>query len=417
MTCSVRVTLQQAQVIVGSHGGNPGARVSSFTEVKSAGYSYTACTRKYHIALSGSEKCYVLLASPLAAIGENMTSTAPSITLPALSALLTRILDSTSVPVPRPVEHNVSGGDGKWDFGWLLLQLTPSTQSYLPISTLASLRPTLSPRQLARIELRLGTYLRALHGITNEWFGVPVDRPLSEPPAAPSLDSLFGANQSGGDGEGGEGEDWTRYSWQDTFVLQLEELLAEVCGDEGANGNTDSGEGLGINVEELRRYLSRAIGSFLFEDVEMPRLIWVTGSEEDVIVSLTPEKGSHASSDTAGAGGEAEADIAYFLPTFGHALWGDPLMEAWFLPPGPNQAITEGYFDGEEGGALIVFPRQKTKRVWYTVYMALIVLAEERRRQRTGDGETGVAEGWEKVVWAKEVLPKCVNILKDAPCY
>ena len=323
-------------------------------------------------------------------------------TLPALSALLSQIVTSTEVPVPKPVAQDFSGGQGRWDFCWLLV-LVPAGCSQT--SSLASLRHTLHPRQLARIELRLGTYLRALHGVTNDWFGQPADPSKLTRPASALPTFLFSTEN-----DGMAEEDWSRYSWQDTFVLMLEELLAELTGEDGNPALFDLREELGIDVKELRRYLSRAIGAFLFDDVEMPGMIWVTGNDADIFVSL-PTSGN------TNADGEAEADIAYLLPTFSHTLWGDPLMEAWFIPPGPSQAINEGYFGSEEG-TLIVFPRQKTKRLWYTVYLALLVLAEERRGHQTRqEGTSGKGEHRSKVGWARDILPKCVRGLKDAPCY
>ncbi|KAF9240021.1 hypothetical protein BU15DRAFT_74248 [Melanogaster broomeanus] len=384
MSNTVHVTVEQAQDIISSNDGNENVQIASFAEIKNTGYSHTAFSKTYYIAISDSNKSYLLLASPLQ---ERDPTPAPSsMTLPALSILLSKILD---------IRQTAEGNGNLPGYYSLFLDRLKSIQS---ACSLASLRNTLSPRELARVELKLGTYLRALHGITNDWFGIPIDTPEPEPPAAPTLSSLF-ATSHGGEDDDENGEDMTRYSWQDTFVLHLEELLGEVYNNAEASGNHHQSEEPGINVEELRRYLSRAIGSFLFEDVEMPRLIWVAGNEEDVIVSLAPNES------------EAEADIAYILPTFGHALWGDPLMEAWFMPPGPSKAINEGYFAGEEGGTLIIFPRHKTKRVWYTVYLALKILAEERRSQEKGKEEM------KNVEWAREVLPKCVEILKEAPCY
>lgn len=349
-----------------------------------------------------------MLVSPLTSSHPQPGAATPPgpITLPALSVLLSKILDNTAVPVPRPVAHDVSGGEGKWQFGWLLLRVPGSPQTHPPVS-LTSVRHQLSPGQLARVRLRLGTHLRALHGITNDWFGIPMDKPTPEPPSVPSFATLFAVSQTGEDGEG-EGEDMTPYSWQDTFVLQLEELLEQVCGNAEARKIAPSGYRMDvdIDVDELRRSLSRAIGSFLFDDVEMPRLIWVTGNEEDIIVSVTWEKGSD---------NVASADIAYILPTFGRALWGDPLMEAWFLPPGPTTAISEGYFGGEEDDTLIVFPRHKTKRMWYTVYLALMVLADDMPQGE--GGETKQVSDRETIRWARSILPECVEILKNAPCY
>ena len=366
--------------------------------------SYTTSWESYYIALSDTDRSYLLLVSPLTPSHPHPRS--GPIALPALPILLSKILDNTAVSVPRPVAHDVSGGDGKWDFGWLLLRVPGSH----PPTSLASVRHQLSPRQLARVELRLGTCLRALHGITNDWFGIPIDKPTPDPPSIPLFTALFAVGQTGEDGEG-DGEDMTPYSWQDTFVLQLEELLEHVCCGVGARKTVPSGYMVDIDVDELRRSLCRAIGSFLFDDVEMPRLIWVTGSEEDVIVSLTPRSGG----DNTASEEDMEADIAYILPTFGRALWGDPLMEAWFMPPGPTTAVNEGYFGGEEGGTLIEFLRHKTKRTWYTVYLALLVLAEEDLQGE--EEKIGQACDRETIRWAKSILPECVEILKKAPCY
>ena len=362
--------------------------------------SYTASWKPYFIALSDSDTSYLLLVSPLVPGHSPLGRAAPPglITLPALSILLTKILDTTTVPVPRPVAYDV---EGNWPFGWLLLRVPGSSQTHPPMS-LASVCTKLSERQLARIQLQLGVHLRALHGITNDSFGIPADK-LPEPPSVPSFAELLAAGQTGEEGQG-YGEDMIPYSWQDTFVLQLEQLLEYVCGDAEA-GQTASSDHLNIDVDELRRALTRAIGSFLFDDVDTPSLIWLTGNEEDVIMSLTP--GTEGSGTT-----YTEADIAYILPTFAHALWGDPLMEALFLPPGPTKAMNEGYF-GEEEGTLYLFPRHKTKRVWYTLYLALIVFAEEMSQE----GETTRKADRETVRWARNVIPECIEILKDAPCY
>ncbi|KAG6376785.1 hypothetical protein JVT61DRAFT_1809 [Boletus reticuloceps] len=412
----MQVTLEQVHDIVNSNDGNLNVHTASFSKIQSTSYrcafedirfydeltrhhgnSCTASQTCYHVALCDSDRSYLLLVSPLGSSG-TVTPPAP-ITLPALSTLLSRILDNTAVPVPRPVAHDVSGGEGKWDFGWLLLRVPNSSRTHPLTSSLASVRPSLSPRQLARVELRLGTHLRALHGITNDWFGIPMDKPTPDPLIVPSFTTLFTSQT----GEGAEecGEDMTPYSWQDTFVLQLEELLEQVCGNANARKTVPS-----VDIDDLRLSLCRAMGSFLFDDVEMPRLIWVTGNEEDVIVSLNPGKDGGGTTHEEGA----EADIAYILPTFRRALWGDPLMEAWFLPPGPTTAINEGYFDGEEDGTLIVLPRHKTKRTWYTVYLALLVLAEEASQE-------GEVSNKETVRWARSILPECVEILKSVPCY
>jgi hypothetical protein len=74
--------------------------------------------------------------------------------------------------------------------------------------------------------------------------------------------------------------------------------------------------------------------------------------------------------------------------------------------------LEEGYLEGE-GGTLIIFPRQRTKRIWYTLFLALVVLAEAGRDK--GDGEVD-DRTHQKVKWARESLPRCVEMLKNAPC-
>jgi hypothetical protein len=79
------------------------------------------------------------------------------------------------------------------------------------------------------------------------------------------------------------------------------------------------------------------------------------------------------------------------------------MLETLFMPPGPSQALLEAYMDG--GGPLIAFPRQRTKRIWYTLFLAGIVLVEEAGKDDC------------KVGWATELIRECVEKLKDAPCY
>jgi hypothetical protein len=148
--------------------------------------------------------------------------------------------------------------------------------------------------------------------------------------------------------------------------------------------------GLDIPFEEIRRYLSRAIGFFLFDDVDVPSLIGFTLSNEDVLISLPSVSAS-----------DEPHIVSLPMPT--HALWADPMLETFFLPPGPSRALLEAYTNG--GGPLIIFPRQRTKRIWYTLFLAGVVLVKGSRE------DTG------KVKWATDLIRECVVKLKDAPCY
>lgn len=149
-----------------------------------------------------------------------------------------------------------------------------------------------------------------------------------------------------------------------------------------------------IPFEEVRRYLSRAIGSFLFDDCEVPSLVSVTGDEDSILVRV----------------GEAEEDVEITsLIPFSHALWGDPLLEALFVDD-PSPTFLEAY-----GGSPIVFARQRTKRMWYTFFTALmIVLQAEKGR---GIVPASLQDSHNRLSWARDTIVACVEKLKNAPCY
>ena len=90
---------------------------------------------------------------------------------------------------------------------------------------------------------------------------------------------------------------------------------------------------LKIPFEEIRRYLSRAIGFFLFDDVEVPSLIDFTLSNDDVFISLP-------------SASTADEPHVISLPIPTHALWADPMLETLFMPPGPSRALLEAYTNG-----------------------------------------------------------------------
>ena len=131
----------------------------------------------------------------------------------------------------------------------------------------------------------------------------------------------------------------------------------------------------------------------MFDDCEVPSLVSFTADEHSVFVDFDLEKGVP----------EDEEVRVTSIVGVGHALWGDPLLETLFLEP--SAAFVEGY-----GDPLVIFARQKTKRLWYTLFLALVVLVQAKR--------AGLGEGdHEKVKWAYETAEKSVVALKDAPCY
>ncbi|EGN94412.1 hypothetical protein SERLA73DRAFT_77810 [Serpula lacrymans var. lacrymans S7.3] len=435
----ITLTLDQAQRIVTVHVF-PAASISSFAEVSNDSYSYTTSTKAYFIqikpeSISASESQSPLPTSYILLISRPPAQTSPSSPDPSLSLplatihkLLTSISTSTSIRLPSIRAIDTSLTDKEIPYHWLLLDVPalppqPSSADYY-----------------ALIDVQLGIYLKELHGVQNEYFGVP-DSPYSstDTSTTPSFSIPGFTGAEGADGFNFD-EDLTQYSWQDTFTLLLDTLLDELS-TSSQSDITKYVPDIQAHIPAIRAHLARAMGSFLFDDVEMPSLLWVTGAEEDVFVvvprammdQLQPEFDELSSSS------HFDPSVAYILPTFTHALWGDPLLEALFMPPRPSWPFAQGYTResinvndeltnlaatvsedsslGVVDNPLIVFPRQRTKRIWYTLYLALLVLYEHTRED-AGQGElASECSCHTKLAWASDTVPRCVEALKEAPCY
>jgi len=126
---------------------------------------------------------------------------------------------------------------------------------------------------------------------------------------------------------------------------------------------------------------------FLFDDVEVPSLVALTTAAESVFITDV----------------DGEPQLALLLPSFAHLLYGDPLLERAFSPSeAPSKALLEGY------GAPppIVFSRQRTKRMWYDLYLGLVVLLGGKR-----------VGGDQNVDWAVQLVEHSRVLLKHASCY
>ncbi|KAI1792286.1 hypothetical protein LXA43DRAFT_1093811 [Ganoderma leucocontextum] len=253
-------------------------------------------------------------------------------TLETEHALLKLIASQSDIPTPTILAFDPSTSLVPYQY---LLLAHPGG---IPLA-LVRASGKLSPRQAALLDLRLGSYLKQLHErVQNDWFGLP----------SQAKDEL--------------------YSWQEAFTLLLETILEDA-----------REAGVALPYEDVRRCLSRAIGFFLFDDCEVPSLVSFVGDEHSTFVDFDQGKGTGAP--------EQEVRVTSFM-SVGHALWGDPLLETMFLEP--SAAFVEGY-----GGPLIVFARQRTKRLWYTLFLSLVVLVQAKR---LGLGEAD----HEKIGWAKE---------------
>ncbi|KAJ6504170.1 hypothetical protein C8R47DRAFT_1067125 [Mycena vitilis] len=354
------ITIEQAQAVVDKHFTNDDlpATIVNFALV-TQGFSFTPGITTYLLDLALSSNAEATHSSFLV-VSSSLTPDpsqghAPN-GLPIFPQLISLIRSNTSIPIPDPI-LDTSGV--LLPYPYLVTPIYPLTSTRLVSLSQARASRLLTAQQQALIDLQLGQYLGELHsGAQNDWFGLP----SATPPADLS------------------------YEWQATFTLLLESLLDEVIPLHPSLHLTQT-------LQDLRLPLARAIGAYLFADCDVPSLVWFTGSPDDVFLAFTPEGAFSAFA---------------LLPAVAHALWGDPLLEAMFVgPDGASDAFWEGYraARGAQDGALMVFPRQRTKRLWYDVFLALVVLRERR----------GVDD--EKTRWAGDCLRRCAETLRDAPCY
>lgn len=277
----------------------------------------------------------------------NSRSTYSRNTLLAQKAMLDLLHAQNPSPLPVPMYLALDTSKSVIPYLYILLSLPSATASSSTLVTLSQARRSVTQAQALKLDLRLGSYLHQLHQVQNDWFGTPAQ------------------------------EKDRAWSWQEAFTLLLEDLLSHVESHQDKLG-------LSLPMVELRQCLSRAIGFFLFDDVEVPSLVSFTDDEDAILVEIPFE-------DT-----EQDSEIIAFIG-WEHGLWGDPMMEATLMER--NDAIIEGY-----GGPLVVFPRQKTKILWYALYAGLLAIIEGR------GGPDGVEA-------ARSLVAKSVQKLKGAPCY
>lgn len=230
----------------------------------------------------------------------------------ATKSILSQISQRSDVPVPKVLASDTTGT--VVDFDYLLLP-HPSPAA-LPTRTLA-----------AAEERTFGQHLRKIHAIDNDWFGVP-------------------------------GEPSDVISWEEAFTLLLEALFDKTEADELWDT---------VKIEHIRGALSRAIGFFLFDDLDVPSLVWLTGDESSAME--VEENG--------------ESRLTFL--GFSHAVWGDPRMEHVFMDE--IKDVQEGYDQN-----LFLLPRQRIKGVWYSLFFALLMIAESEDVRRVERARLKVEE-------------------------
>ena len=294
--------------------------------------------------------------------------------LPVVHDIISLILNSTSIPIRSTPTLDLSLF--LLPFHYVFSPPAPiSSETIVPLSA-ARKTGRLSSTDLIKVDLTMGKFLGQLHSrCQNDWFGLVRRK-----------------------GEEKDSTKTTQYSWQETFVLLFESILSEI--------ESHGQDVADVPFRQIRLHFSRAIGSSLFEDVEVPSLVWFTGSEDDIYVRLNQE-------DT--------PSLAAILPNVSHALWGDPLLETFFIET-QSEAFMKAYkeWGGED---LMILPRQKTKRIWYTLFLAFVVLKERGNAVNYTvsecEGEIGrlLAPSAIGTAWAKKKILQCAEELKEAPYY
>ena len=351
------LTPQQASAILAAHLPQPPTELPTVSLVHLTDADPAACA-SFHIYLvhcAPHTATYLItlqLSEPLKGEAPLTAPNSLQAQYQLLSALHAHISSGPPpIPLPFPVPIALNTDAPKpYILARLPAPLSPSTQ----LNSLATVHGTLPPEQTASLDLRFGVALRTLHNLQSEWCGPP---PLES-------EGLF--------------------SWQEAFERLIDEALcaAESAGDIFASPTED--------IAALRACLARAIGAFLFDDVEVPSLVALTTGAGSVFVA-------DAGND------DAEPRLALLLPSFAHLLYGDPLLERAFSPSeAPSRALLEGYGSPPP----IVFARQRTKRMWYDLYLGLVVLLGTRR---VGSDQN--------VDWATQLVEHSRVLIRDAPCY
>lgn len=287
----------------------------------------------------------------------------PPHTFELIAHLSERIRTNTSMPVPDIALGTCA------NHRYMLTAPQPIRKP-VPLSC-----ASLDAQQRTLVDLKLGQAFAQLHqNVQNDWFGIPAETA----PVAPSLPGLLSGSSVLSSALSAAPSD-TAYSWQETFTGLLEDLLQHLPPAHAA----------AIPLADIRACLSRAIGFYLFDDADVPALVTLTASPDFIYVEEN-------------ASGDGDLDVPIVIPpalALSHSVYGDPLLEGIFLPPGPGEAFMEGYKE-----ALIVFPRQRTKRMWYTLFFALLALTAKRRDKQDEE-------------WALKMIEETVEALKKAPSY
>jgi aminoglycoside phosphotransferase (APT) family kinase protein len=221
-----------------------------------------------------------------------------------------------------------------YDNSFAIVQAEYYFMEYLEGNPYNKIKASLSGEERESIEQELGQYNRIINEVKGTWFG----------PCASS--GSYGS------------------SWPEVFRRMMEDVLAD---------GRDAGVVLPVPELEIMQYVSRNEGALA--EVTVPRLVHWDLWDGNVFIHNGAING---------------------IIDFERALWGDPLLEAYFNRMKASEAFCRGY------GLMEPTTSQRARRGLYDLYLDLILVIEcAYRHYNNPDHEKWASDnllnGWERI--------------------
>ena len=207
---------------------------------------------------------------------------------------------------------------------------------YVPGTAFHKLRPELTAEEQANIQREMGRMAREISTLTNPAFGYYA---RSEKPGV---------------------------TWRDCFAHMLQDILQD---------GMEMDVTLPMPYADLFSHLEKHFDSL--DEITTPRLVHWDLWDGNVFVDPLTRKVTG-------------------LIDFERSLWGDPLIEVFFMDMDAQGACSQGYNED-----MLSLPAQRTRRLLYNAYLFLIMIIEcYYRRYPTDDQEKWVRVELDKVLAA-----------------
>jgi len=207
---------------------------------------------------------------------------------------------------------------------------------YVPGTSFHKLRPDLTTEEQANIQREMGRMAREINSLTNPAFG------------------YFARSEMPG------------VTWRDCFAHMLQDILKD---------GIEMDVALPMPYADLFAHLEKHFDSL--DEITTPRLVHWDLWDGNVFVDPLTRKVTG-------------------LIDFERSLWGDPLIEVFFMDMDAQGACSQGYNED-----MLSRPVQRTRRLLYNAYLFLIMIIECYYRQYpTDDQEKWVRVEFDKVLAA-----------------